>query len=78
MSGKIEIGLASNEDGDDILGLVLASGFEIPGLDWHDIYSHWLVHESAREKRDELLPYIADDIAMRVIELSSAFTPALH
>ena len=45
MSGKIEIGLASNEDGDGIHRLVLTSGFEIPGLDWHDIYPHWLVAE---------------------------------
>ena len=41
----IEVRLAQNEDGDDIHGLVLASGFEIPGLDWHDIYPHWLVAE---------------------------------
>ncbi len=44
MSG-IEVRLAQNEDGDNVHGLVRASGQEIPGLDWHEIYPHWLVAE---------------------------------
>ena len=42
---EIEVRLASNEDGDDVHRLVLAGGEEISGLDWHDIYPHWLVAE---------------------------------
>ncbi len=41
----IEVRLAQNEDGDDIHRLLLSGGFEIEGLDWHDIYPHWLVAE---------------------------------
>lgn len=44
MSG-IEVRLAQNENGDDIHGLLHSSGVLIEGLDWHDIYPHWLVAE---------------------------------
>ena len=59
----INVRLAQNEDGDDVHGLVLASEQG---------------HPSAREKRDELLPYIDDDIARRVFELTLERSSALH
>ena len=46
---EIEVRLASNEDGDDIHGLLHSSGVLIEGLDWSDIYPHWLVAEIARK-----------------------------
>ena len=44
MSG-IEVRLAQNEDGDTIHDLLHADGLNLEGLDWHDIYPHWLVAE---------------------------------
>lgn len=34
--------LAQNEDGDAIHRLALSTGFDLPILDWHDIYPYWL------------------------------------
>jgi len=39
----INVRLAQNEDGDDVHGLLYASGLRLEGLDWSDIYPHWLV-----------------------------------
>ncbi len=41
----IQVRLAQNEDGDTIHGLLHADGLRLEGLDWHDIYPHWLVAE---------------------------------
>ena len=44
MSGKIEIGLASNDDGSRLRELSKQAGFlSADDLDWSDIYPYWLV-----------------------------------
>ena len=45
MSRNIEVRLATNEEGNDVHGLVYSSGVRIEGLDWSDIYPHWLAAE---------------------------------
>ena len=40
---NVSITLAGNGDAADVQRLVLAAGFEVPGLDWSNIYPHWLV-----------------------------------
>ena len=40
---NVTITLAGNGDAEDVQRLVLAAGFEVPGLDWSRIYPHWLV-----------------------------------
>ena len=42
---KINVRLAQNEDGDTIHDLLHSDGLNLEGLDWHDIYPHWLVAE---------------------------------
>lgn len=39
----INVRLARNEDGDTIHDLLHADGLNLEGLDWSDIYPHWLV-----------------------------------
>ncbi|MEE8607222.1 MAG: hypothetical protein V3S55_06450 [Nitrospiraceae bacterium] len=41
----MEVRLAQNEDGDTIHDLLHADGLNLEGLNWHDIYPHWLVAE---------------------------------
>ena len=44
VSGKIEIGLASNDDGSRLRELSMQEGFpSADDLDWSDIYPYWLV-----------------------------------
>lgn len=40
---NVTVTLANNSDAEDVQRLVLAAGFEVPGLDWSNIYPHWLV-----------------------------------
>lgn len=40
---NITVTLAQNGDGDVVKNLVLHSGQTFEGLDWHDIYPHWLL-----------------------------------
>ena len=42
---EINVRLAQNEDGDTIHDLLHADGLRLEGLDWSDIYPHWLVAE---------------------------------
>ena len=39
----VTVALAGNGDGAEVQALVLAAGFEVPGLSWGNIYPHWLV-----------------------------------
>ena len=71
-----------NAEGQYRLALAYLAGRGIPhngviGLFWL-IKSAEQGHPSAREKRDELLPYIDNDIARRVFELTLERSSALH
>ena len=64
------------------LGLANLTGRGTPQSAVQGLY--WLIksaeqgHPSARESRDKLLPYIDDDIALRVYELTLERSTALH
>ena len=40
---NVIVTLAGNGDAEDVQRLVLAAGFEVPGLTWGNLYPHWLV-----------------------------------
>ncbi len=46
MKSDITIRLATSEDGAAIERLVRQGGFPIDGLDWSQVYPHWLVSEN--------------------------------
>ncbi len=48
----MKIRLAQNSDGPRIGELARASGFGVDGLDWSDIYPHWLVAERDDPEND--------------------------
>ena len=40
---NVTVTLAGNGDAEDVERLVLAAGFEVPGVEWGNLYPHWLV-----------------------------------